>query len=116
MKVLLVIISVFFAAPALAGDCKQQAILHDSEYFMSEFCWTEKAVSKFKISVWDSPSMIRVVARLVPGSAVKVVGKSDNFYKIKVRKNDGDEIYGWISDLQIERLMAKDDDSEECDY
>lgn len=60
--------------------------------------------------------MVRVVARLVPGSAVKVVGKSDNFYRIKVWKHDGEERYGWISDLQIERLMAKDDDSEECDY
>lgn len=115
MKTLLAIIFVMFSATALAGGCEQQAILHDSEYYMSEFCWTEGAASKFKISVWDSPSMIRVVARLVPGSAAKIVGRSNNFYRIKVRKN-GEEIYGWISDLQVERIVATDEESEECDY
>ncbi|HXI10029.1 MAG TPA: hypothetical protein VNK06_04420 [Thermodesulfobacteriota bacterium] len=116
MKVLLVILSVFFAAPALAGGCKQEAILHDSEYYMSEYCWTEGTASKYKISVWDSTAMIRVIARLVPGSAAKIVGKSEGFYKIKVKRSDGNVVYGWISDLQIERIIARDDDSEECDY
>jgi len=116
MKGLLVIVFVFFVSPAMGAECKQQAILHDSEYYMSEFCWTEGTVSKFKISVWDSPSMIRVVARLVPGSVANVVGKSRNYYKIKLREENGDEVYGWISDLQVARIIAKDDDSEECDY
>lgn len=116
MKAPLAMIFVLFAAPALAVECQQQAILHDSEYYMSEFCWTAGTASKFKISVWDSPSMIKVVARLVPGSAAKVVGMSNNFYKIRVRKSNGEEIYGWISDLQVERIVATDEESEECDY
>ncbi|MBI5587605.1 MAG: hypothetical protein HY889_04475 [Deltaproteobacteria bacterium] len=113
---LLIIFSVFFAGTAIAGECKQQALLHDSEYYMSEFCWTEGKVSTFRISVWDSPSMIRIVARLVPGESARIVGKSKNFYKIKVKNKDGEDNYGWISDLQIERIITKDNDSVECDY
>lgn len=116
MKAPLVILLVFFATAAFAGECKQQAVLHDAEYYMSEFRLSEGKVASFRISVWDSPSMIRVLARLVPGTTVSVAGKSGNFYKVKIKTSDGKYVYGWISDLQIERLMAKEDDSEVCDY
>lgn len=115
MRVLLVIISFVFSATTSLAECKKEAILHDADFYMSEYCWTEGRVAPFKINVWDSPSLITVVGKLVPGTHAMILDKKKNSYKVKVPDEEGGAV-GWINESQIERIVTLNENASECDY
>src|SRR3972149_3338202 len=92
-RVLSTFLCVFMFASGAWASCVEHAVLRDTDYFSSRYRWSN---GKIDIKIWDSPSMVRIVGVLTPGSHVRVLDKSGNFLKVRGPDEQGGQT-GWVS-------------------
>ena len=97
-RILSTFLCVFMFASGAWASCVEHAVLRDTDYFSSRYRWSN---GKIDIKIWDSPSMVRIVGVLTPGSHVRVLDKSGNFLKVRGPDEQGGQT-GWVSFALVE--------------
>lgn len=104
MRTLILIALLLIPRAASAAECdREQAVLHGKDFYMAEYRWTKSG--SFNISVWDSPSLISIVGKLVPGTQAVILTRTKTHCKIKAPEEQGG-FSGWVSLSQIKKIIS----------